>query len=109
LRDEVGGVDAMEAINQRKAQTLYQALERHAGLIEIHADPAARSLMNAAFRFRDPALTGLFLAEAERQGFSGLEGHRSIGGLRASLYNAVSEQAVRQLAGLIGDFARRHG
>ncbi len=109
LRDEIGGVDAMEAINQRKAQTLYQALERHASLIEIHADPAARSLMNVAFRFRDPALTGLFLAEAERQGFSGLEGHRSIGGLRASLYNAVSEPAVRQLAGLIEDFARRHG
>jgi len=109
LRDEIGGVDAMEAINQRKAQTLYQALERHAGLTEIHADPAARSAMNVAFRFRDPALHDVFLTEAHEAGFSGLEGHRSIGGLRASLYNAVSEQAVQQLAGLIDDFARRHG
>ena len=109
LADEVGGVDAMERINTRKAATLYQALERQSETIEIHADPAARSAMNIAFRFCSPSMENLFLAEAHEAGFSGLEGHRSIGGLRASLYNAVSEQAVQQLADLIDDFSRRHG
>ncbi len=107
LRDEIGGVDAMEKINLGKAATLYQALERHPEMIEIHADPAARSAMNVAFRFRAQAHHELFLAEAHAAGFSGLEGHRSIGGLRASLYNAVSAQAVQQLAGLLDDFAQR--
>ncbi len=107
LRDEIGGVDAMEKINLDKAATLYQALERHPEMIEIHADPAARSAMNVAFRFRAPEHHDLFLAEAQAAGFSGLEGHRSIGGLRASLYNAVSMQAVQQLAGLLDDFAQR--
>lgn len=109
LRDEVGGLDAMEHLNQRKAGLLYQALERQQQMIEVHADVAARSSMNVAFRFRDESLQGLFLAEANAAGFSGLEGHRSIGGLRASLYNAVSEEAVRQLADHVDDFARRHG
>lgn len=109
LRDEVGGLDAMERINQRKALTLYRSLERAPEMIEIHADTAARSSMNAAFRFRDESLQGLFLSEAGAAGFSGLEGHRSIGGLRASLYNAVSEEAVQQLAAHVDDFARRHG
>ncbi len=109
MRDEIGGLDAMEKINQRKAKTLYQALERQSQLIEVHAAAAARSSMNVAFRFRDEALHSLFLAEADAAGFSGLEGHRSIGGLRASLYNAVSEKAVEQLATHVDDFARRHG
>ena len=109
LRDEIGGVDAMEKINLGKAATLYQALERHSEMIEVHADPAARSAMNVAFRFRAQAHHELFLAEAHAAGFSGLEGHRSIGGLRASLYNAVSVQAVQQLAGLLDDFAQRRG
>lgn len=109
LRDEIGGVAAIERINARKASALYGALERHADLFEIHAEPAARSLMNVAFRLRDPALHEQFLAESRAAGFSGLEGHRSIGGLRASLYNAVGEPAVAQLTGLLDDFAVRHG
>lgn len=109
LRDEIGGVDAMERVNLRKAAILYQALERQPEMIEIHADPESRSTMNVAFRFRQPQWHGQFLAQAGEAGLSGLEGHRSIGGLRASLYNAVSESAVQQLADLIDDFARRHG
>lgn len=108
LRDEIGGVDAMERINLRKATILYDVLNRHAEMIEIHADPGSRSMMNVAFRFRQPHWHERFLAQAAEAGFSGLEGHRSIGGLRASLYNAVSESAVRTLGNLIDDFARQH-
>jgi len=109
LRDEIGGVDAMQRINARKAATLYDVLERHDDMIELHADHAARSVMNIAFRFKEPQLHERFLVEANAAGFSGLEGHRSIGGMRASLYNAVSESAVQQLAQLIAEFGRRNG
>lgn len=109
LRDEIGGVAAIERINARKAAALYGALDRHDSLFEIHPVPEARSLMNVVFRMRDPALHDGLLAESRKEGFSGLEGHRSIGGLRASLYNAVGESAVAQLTALLDDFAVRHG
>jgi phosphoserine aminotransferase len=65
--------------------------------------------MNVTFRLPSESLEELFLAEAPRQGFVGLKGHRSVGGCRASLYNAVSLEAVQALAAFMSDFARRHG
>jgi phosphoserine aminotransferase len=105
LRTEFGGLQRLEARNERKAATLYDALSDLHSLIELHAEPDVRSRMNVAFRFRDARLQARFLDEATAQGFSGLEGHRSIGGLRISLYNAVSEPAVTELAGFIRTFA----
>jgi phosphoserine aminotransferase len=109
IRTEFGGLEQLEARNRRKAAALYDTLDDLAGMIEMHAAPSVRSTMNVAFRFRDPALQPLFLKDAAAQGFSGLEGHRSIGGLRVSLYNAVSEQAVAELASFIRMFAARRG
>jgi phosphoserine aminotransferase len=65
--------------------------------------------MNVTFRLPSESLEELFLAEASRQGFVGLRGHRSVGGCRTSLYNAVSLEAVQALAAFMSDFARRHG
>jgi phosphoserine aminotransferase len=109
LRTEFGGLERLEARNRRKAATIYDALADLEEMIELHADPAVRSTMNVAFRFRDARLQSMFLDEAAVRGFSGLEGHRSIGGLRISLYNAVSEAAVGELAGFIKTFAATRG
>jgi len=65
--------------------------------------------MNVTFRLPSESLEELFLSEASRQGFVGLRGHRSVGGCRASLYNAVSLEAVQALAGFMAEFARKHG
>jgi phosphoserine aminotransferase len=109
VRDSVGGIARMALRNRDKAQSLYDELECLEGFVNIHADPGFRSEMNASFRFGDPRLDGLFLEEAAAAGFSGLAGHRSLGGLRTSLYNAVSPAAVKQLCGFIRRFATRHG
>jgi len=107
LRDEIGGLAAMQAINARKATRLYQTLDALEGAVSLHADRPWRSQMNVAFGFDDPRLDAAFLAAARERSMSGLEGHRSLGGLRASLYNAVSEQAVERLSEALTDFARQ--
>jgi phosphoserine aminotransferase len=109
IRTEFGDLEQLEARNRRKAAAIYDALAVLGQSVELHADVSARSMMNVAFRFCDPALQPLFLSEAADQGFSGLEGHRSLGGLRISLYNAVSEPAVAELARFIKMFAASHG
>jgi phosphoserine aminotransferase len=109
LLHEIGGVDAMQRINARKAAMLYGTLDALAGVAEVHAQPQARSQMNVAFHFIDRRLDAVCLAAAAAEGFTGLEGHRSLGGLRASIYNAVTEEAVAALSSFLSDFARRHG
>ena len=108
LRDEIGGLTAMAQINRRKAETLYAVLDASSGFYRGRAAPADRSLMNVSFNLADAASERRFLAAAEAAGFSGLAGHRAIGGIRASLYNAVTLAAVEELAGFMTDFQRRH-
>ncbi|AIO65740.1 phosphoserine transaminase [Burkholderia oklahomensis] len=108
IRDDIGGVGAMRDINARKAAALYATLDALDEVIDCHAQKAARSTMNVAFRFRDARLDTLFKEKSAEAGLSGLSGHRSIGGIRASLYNAVSEQAVGRLTAFLKDFAIRH-
>jgi phosphoserine aminotransferase len=101
-----GGLEAMEALNRRKAEKLYAAIDGSA----FYANPvelASRSLMNVPFTLADDSLDKLFLAEAEEAGLLNLKGHRSVGGMRASIYNAVSEQAVDALIAFMQDFERR--
>jgi phosphoserine aminotransferase len=108
LKDDIGGLAAMEAINIRKATRLYDAIDASA----FYANPIAprnRSRMNVPFTLADAALDGLFLEEAKAAGLLNLKGHRSVGGMRASIYNAVSEDAVKALVGFMEDFERRHG
>ena len=103
-----GGLAAMEATNRRKAQKLYSAIDDSA----FYANPvelASRSLMNVPFTLADPALDKLFLQESEAAGLLNLKGHRSVGGMRASLYNAVGEDAVDALIAFMRDFEQRKG
>ena len=96
-----GGIDAVERANAQKAKLLYETLEKHSDKVEIVPSAGARSRMNVVFRFLgDDAQERekRFLKEAEAQGMVQLKGHRSIGGLRASLYNAIDLDQVRKLA-----------
>ncbi len=109
LRDEIGGMAAMAAINRTKAELIYAALDADPGFYRVHGAQSCRSTMNAAFRLPDKATEVRFLDAARSEGFTGLEGHRSIGGLRISLYNAVTVEAATALSAWLGDFRRRHG
>jgi phosphoserine aminotransferase len=103
-----GGLEAMGAINQRKAQKLYAAIDGS----DFYANPvelASRSLMNVPFTLADAALDKQFLRESEAAGLLNLKGHRSVGGMRASIYNAVSEAAVDALIAFMQDFEQRNG
>lgn len=109
LRDEIGGLERMEVINRLKADQLYAAIDGSEGFYAGHARKTDRSLMNVAFTIRNRTLESRFLVEAERRGFHGLEGHRSIGGLRASLYNAIMPDAVEELCAFMEEFRQHHG
>ena len=105
---EQGGVAAMEKINQRKAGRLYDAIDS-TDFYRGHAETASRSLMNISFNLPTPELETQFIAEAASVGFDGLKGHRSIGGCRASIYNAFPEEGVEKLVDFMADFARKNG
>jgi phosphoserine aminotransferase len=109
LRDEIGGLAAMAALNRAKAELIYGALDARPDFFRIHALRPHRSAMNVAFRLPDAATEAHFLRAAAAAGFAGLEGHRSIGGLRISLYNAVTLPATATLAAWLSEFQRRHG
>jgi len=104
-----GGAEGMAARNREKAEILYAAVDRAAGVYRCPVEPASRSQMNAGFRLRDEALEDRFVKEAAAAGMVGVKGHRSVGGIRVSMYNAVSAGDVRALAAFMDDFARRHG
>lgn len=108
LRRDIGGLAAMEAINRAKAAQLYAALDRSEGFYGGTVPVADRSLMNVVFHLPTPALDREFVREAEAVGLSGLEGHRTRGGIRASLYNAVAPAGVRELVAFMDDFRGRH-
>ncbi len=107
--DKAGGIRALAERNARKAHVLYQTIDQSGGFYRGHADKESRSLMNVTFRLPDEAREKRFLSDAQAAGMVGLAGHRSVGGIRASIYNAVSEEACRGLAEFMADFARRNG
>ena len=103
---EQGGLAAMEALNRDKAAKLYGAIDGS----DFYANPvelASRSLMNVPFTLADSELDALFLQEAEAAGLQNLKGHRSVGGMRASIYNAVGMDAVDALIAFMVDFEQR--
>jgi phosphoserine aminotransferase len=108
LKDEIGGLAAMDAINARKAKKLYAAIDA-SGFYSNPIAVANRSRMNVPFVLADERLDAPFLAEAESSGLLNLKGHRSVGGMRASLYNAVPEAAVDALVDFMADFEKRRG
>jgi phosphoserine aminotransferase len=104
----LGGLAAVEAINVRKADTLYAELDRSA-FWTPHAEKDARSRMNITFRLPSEELEARFAKEATAAGFDGLKGHRSVGGMRASIYNAFPEEGVTALVEFMREFERKNG
>lgn len=103
-----GGLSAMAEVNARKAGKLYEFIDS-AGLYSNPVAPEARSRMNVPFILADSGLDAAFLEEAEAADLSALKGHRSVGGMRASLYNAMPEAGVDALIDFMRDFQRRRG
>jgi phosphoserine aminotransferase len=107
--DKAGGAAGLAERNARKAELVYGAIDQSGGFYRGHAEPGSRSLMNVTFRLPSEALEKQFLAEAGAAGMVGLAGHRSVGGVRASLYNAVPAEACQALASFMRDFAGKNG
>jgi phosphoserine aminotransferase len=103
-----GGLTAMGRRNREKADLLYQAIDGSGGYYRNPVDPAARSRMNVPFQLHDAALDTTFLTESEAAGLLALKGHRAVGGMRASLYNALPVEGVRALVDFMRDFAQKH-
>jgi phosphoserine aminotransferase len=105
---DIGGLGVMAEINQRKSEKLYQAIDSS----DFYSNPVqgdCRSWMNVPFILADPALDATFLEETHAAGLTNLRGHRSVGGMRASIYNAVSEEAVDALIAFMAEFERKSG
>ncbi len=101
--EDLGGVEKMHEINKAKAQLLYDAIEE-TKLFQLHAQKDSRSLMNVTFRTGDAELDKAFVAAAAAEGMVSLAGHRKVGGMRASIYNAMPVAGVEKLAAFIRDF-----
>jgi len=104
-----GGVEAMARINKAKADKLYKAIEGSNGFYRNPVAPKYRSLMNVPFVLKDDALDKEFLAGADAAGLAQLKGHRSVGGMRASIYNAMPEAGIDALVNYMQDFMNRKG
>ena len=104
IRDEVGGLAAMEKRNLEKAAILYDYLDRSALFTPCVPDPKDRSIMNATFVTGDKELDAKFVAQAAAAGFVNLKGHRSVGGMRASIYNAMPKEGVEKLVAFMEEF-----
>jgi phosphoserine aminotransferase len=104
-----GGVKGMEARNRRKAASVYDAIDASGGFYKCPVSAESRSIMNVVFRLPTPALEDAFVKDAEKQKMIGLKGHRSVGGIRASLYNAVEPEWASALGDFMKDFAKRNG
>jgi phosphoserine aminotransferase len=106
---KVGGLAAIEKTNRAKADLLYKAIDESGGFYSGHAKPDARSLMNITFRLPSEELEELCAKEAKKENLIGLKGHRSVGGMRASLYNAVTMESVDVLVKFLKEFQRKNG
>ncbi|GAB2698822.1 3-phosphoserine/phosphohydroxythreonine transaminase [Paenibacillus thermoaerophilus] len=104
-----GGVAAIEQYNREKTDLIYQAIDNSGGFYKGLVDRDSRSIMNITFAIEDEALEKQFLKEAQEAGFIGLKGHREVGHMRASTYNAVPRESCAALAEFMADFQRRNG
>jgi len=105
----LGGLSVMAERNRAKAELLYSTIDGSSGYYRNPIDVPARSRMNVPFTLHDSALDATFLKEAETAGLLALKGHKAVGGMRASLYNAVPLEAVQALTAFMRDFAQQHG
>ena len=105
---ELGGLDVVEKINNEKAQKLYDAIQA-SDFYDSPVDPRYRSTMNVPFKLKDESLDDAFLKKAEQVGLTNLKGHRSVGGMRASIYNGVPPGAVYALLDFMKEFEAEYG
>ena len=103
-----GGIGAMERNNVAKANLLYAAIDNSNGFYHCPVNKADRSRMNVPFTLKDAALDGEFLKQADGRGLLQLKGHRSVGGMRASIYNAMPYEGVQALVNFMNEFAAKH-
>ncbi len=104
-----GGLVAIEKRNRVKGNHIYGAIDAHAGFYRAPVERGSRSLMNVVFRLPTEALEDQFVSEAKKQDMVGLKGHRSVGGIRVSLYNAVPPEWTKTLADFMNDFVKKNG
>jgi phosphoserine aminotransferase len=108
LEETIGGLKAMEALNREKAKLVYGVIDR-TGFYRGTAEKDSRSLMNITFRLKSEDLEARFISEAQKAGLGGLKGHRSVGGCRASIYNAVGMDSIKSLVQFMSDFEAKAG
>jgi phosphoserine aminotransferase len=106
---EMGGLEEVGRRNERKAAKLYATIDGSGGYYRGHAQSGSRSLMNVTFRLPDEEREKRFVQEATAEGLDGLKGHRSVGGIRASIYNAFPEAGVDTLVDFMAEFRQRNG
>lgn len=106
---KTGGLAAIEKVNREKAGIVYKAIDESGGFYRGHTVPEARSLMNIPFRLPSEALEDTFAKEAKSEGLIGLKGHRSVGGMRASVYNAMTIEGAQELGKFMAEFQRKNG
>lgn len=106
---KVGGLRQIEAWNREKGQVLYSAIDRLSGFYRAPVERDSRSFMNIVFRLPSEALEEKFVTEAQKNHMVGLKGHRSVGGIRVSAYNAVTVENIRSLVGFMEQFAKVNG
>lgn len=106
---DFGGLEAVGRYNEEKAGHIYSAIDESGGFFKVHAQPQNRSRMNISFTLPDEDLTSKFLAESKAAGFHELKGHRSVGGCRASIYNAFPAEGCVELGGFMREFAVSNG
>lgn len=109
LADDIGGLAAMEKLNREKAKLLYDVIDSHEAFYKGHARPDCRSLMNVTFNLPNDELQSEFISQAASHELDSLKGHRSVGGIRASIYNAMPREGVEKLADFMKDFATKNG
>jgi len=106
---KLGGLAGIEKINRQKANAIYTAIDESGGFYRGHALPEARSLMNIPFRLPSEELEETFAKEAKKNDLIGLKGHRSVGGMRASIYNAMTVEGAQELVKFMKEFQKKNG
>jgi len=108
LEETIGGLEKMEAINRKKGETLYGLFDS-SDFYKGTAEPDSRSFMNVTFRLPSEDLEKKFIEEAQKNALGGLKGHRSVGGCRASIYNATGQDAIDALVSFMKEFEKKNG
>lgn len=108
LLEDIGGLAKMRSLNEQKAKLLYDVIDESKGFYQGHSQPGCRSLMNVTYRLPNDEIETAFLAGAKERGLQYLKGHRSVGGIRASIYNAMPLAGVERLAQYMSEFRKKH-